>query len=99
MKEKSQKAKMSAEKNVDPARLGRMGFAELMNSWEERWNQLVSIYPHLSHMQDERSKIYTVSRAHYNPVTKLRELGPHLLSEGVLTGRLRELVNKYILFI
>ncbi|KAI3797370.1 hypothetical protein L1987_32626 [Smallanthus sonchifolius] len=35
--------------------------------------------------------MYTTSRAHLNPVTSLYELGPHLLSEGVLTGILQEL--------
>ncbi|KAI3820373.1 hypothetical protein L1987_07919 [Smallanthus sonchifolius] len=92
----SQKAKISAGKNIDPSRVGRGGFLGLDKVWEDRWNQLVLRYPHLAHMEDRRSRIYTVSRAICNPVTKLFELGPHLLSEGVLTGRLHELYCKEI---
>ncbi|KAI3794420.1 hypothetical protein L1987_37051 [Smallanthus sonchifolius] len=79
----SQKAKISAGKNIDPARVGRRGFVGLEKVWEGRWNQLVLRYPHLAHMKDRRSRIYTVSRAICNPVTKLFELGPHLLSEEI----------------
>ncbi|KAK9078276.1 hypothetical protein SSX86_002333 [Deinandra increscens subsp. villosa] len=93
---KSKKAKISVAQNTDPACLGRGGFVKLEEVWVDRWNQLVSSYPYLAHMQDERSKKYTVSRARYNPITEKFELGAHLLSEGVLTGRLDELHKKEI---
>ncbi|KAI3813477.1 hypothetical protein L1987_18202 [Smallanthus sonchifolius] len=93
-KEKSRKAKISAQKNYEPARVGRRGMIGFMDVWEDRWNQLVSENDLLSHMQDERLKIYTTSRAQLNPVTNLYQLGPHQSSEGVLTGRLKELHEK-----
>ncbi|KAI3830226.1 hypothetical protein L1987_04360 [Smallanthus sonchifolius] len=92
--EKSRKAKISAHKNVEPARVGRRGMNGFMDVWEDRWGQLLSKYDLLSDIQDERSKIYTTSRAQLNPVTNLYQLGPHQSSEGVLTGRLKELLEK-----
>ncbi|KAI3671005.1 hypothetical protein L1987_87651 [Smallanthus sonchifolius] len=77
LKKSSQKAKISAGKNIDPARVGRGGFLGLDKVWEDRWIQLVLRYLHLAHMEDRRSRIYTVSRAICNLVTKLFELGPH----------------------
>ncbi|KAI3759950.1 hypothetical protein L1987_50337 [Smallanthus sonchifolius] len=93
-KEKSRKAKISAHKNVEPARVGRRGMNGFMDVWEDRWGQLLSKYDLLYDIQDERSKIYTTSRAQLNPVTNLYQLGPHQSSEGVLTGRLKELLEK-----
>ncbi|MFS8010735.1 hypothetical protein Hanom_Chr14g01300491 [Helianthus anomalus] len=46
---------------------------------ESRWNQLVSSYPILDLILDDRSKMYTVSRAPFNPVTKLYELSEHFV--------------------
>ncbi|KAI3821128.1 hypothetical protein L1987_08685 [Smallanthus sonchifolius] len=91
---KSEKAKISAKQNYEPARVGRRGCIGFLVVWEERWDQLLSKNEPLSLIQDERSKIYTTSRAHFNPVTSLYELGPHQLSEGVLTGKLQELYEK-----
>ncbi|KAI3675456.1 hypothetical protein L1987_85046 [Smallanthus sonchifolius] len=91
--EKSRKAKISAHKNVEPARVGRRGMNGFMDVWEDRWGQLLSKYDLLSDIQDERSKIYTTGRAQLNLVTNLYQLGPHQSSESVLTGRLKELAN------
>ncbi|MFS8004785.1 hypothetical protein Hanom_Chr13g01229821 [Helianthus anomalus] len=38
--------------------------------------------------------MYTVSRAPFNPVTKLYELSEHFVSEGELKGRLKKLKKK-----
>ncbi|KAI3682721.1 hypothetical protein L1987_82912 [Smallanthus sonchifolius] len=88
--EKSQKAKISAHKNVKPSRVGRREMNGFIDVWEDRWGQLLSKYDLLSDIQDERLQIYTNSRAQLNSVTNLYQLGPHRSSEGVLTGRLKE---------
>ncbi|KAK1419513.1 hypothetical protein QVD17_28685 [Tagetes erecta] len=92
--EKSQKAQMSAKQNNDHSHLGRAGVVGLMKNWKCRWNDLLLRYPHLSFMQDERLQILTASKAEYNPVTKLFELGEHLLSKCALTGTLQEVNAK-----
>ncbi|KAJ0586877.1 hypothetical protein HanRHA438_Chr04g0155801 [Helianthus annuus] len=91
MKETSRKAKKSAEQNTDPSHVGHCGFSGWEPHVESRWNQLVSSYPILDLIQDDRSKMYTVSRAPFNPVTKLYELSEHFVSEGELKGTLKKL--------
>ncbi|KAD7477581.1 hypothetical protein E3N88_00717 [Mikania micrantha] len=93
-KENGQKASINARKNIEPARVGRGGFTGLEPVYKGRWNQLLSTYPKLDMIQNERSRRYAVSRARLNPVTKLYELGKHLQSEGVLRGTLEELHSK-----
>ncbi|MFS7905199.1 hypothetical protein Hanom_Chr01g00044891 [Helianthus anomalus] len=90
-KETSRKAKKIVEKNTDPSHVGRCGYCGLEPHVESRWNQLVSSYPILDLIQDDRSKMYTVSRAPFNPVTKLYELSEHFVSEGELKGTLKKL--------
>ncbi|KAM0019585.1 putative papain-like cysteine peptidase superfamily [Helianthus debilis subsp. tardiflorus] len=85
------KSKENAEQNTDPSHVGRCGFSGLEPHVESRWNQLVSSYPILDLIQDDRSKMYTVSRAPFNPVTKLYELSEHFVSEGELKGTLKKL--------
>ncbi|KAK1415668.1 hypothetical protein QVD17_31453 [Tagetes erecta] len=91
-KEISQKATASAKKNVDHAHVGRCGFAGLEPKVTERWNQLVISYPHLALIEDDRSKLYTVSRSVLNRVTNLYEIGPDKQSEGELKGTLKDLM-------
>ncbi|KAL8215937.1 hypothetical protein R6Q57_022774 [Mikania cordata] len=92
-KENGQKASINARKNIEPARVGRGGFSGLEPVYKGRWNQLLSTYTELVEIQNERSRMYAVSRARLNPVTKLYELGKHLQS-SVLTGTLKELHSK-----
>ncbi|KAD5960907.1 hypothetical protein E3N88_12379 [Mikania micrantha] len=84
----------SARRNINPTRVGRGGFSGMEVLFESRWNQLVSSYPELVGIQNERSKRYVVSRARLNPITKLYELDTNLQSEGVLAGTLKELYSK-----
>ncbi|KAK1421690.1 hypothetical protein QVD17_24231 [Tagetes erecta] len=93
-KEISQKATASAKKNVDHAHVGRCGFAGLEPKVTERWNQLVISYPHLALIEDDRSKLYTVSRSVLNRVTNLYEIGPDKQSEGELKGTLKDLCRQ-----
>ncbi|KAI3812851.1 hypothetical protein L1987_17564 [Smallanthus sonchifolius] len=86
-KAKSQKARMSAAKNIDPTRIGRWGYSGLETVFESRWNQLVKSYPELDVVQDDGSKMYFVSRARLNPVTNLYELGPNPQSTGFKTNK------------
>ncbi|KAL8217242.1 hypothetical protein R6Q57_024079 [Mikania cordata] len=82
------------KKNVNPARVGRGGFSGMEASFESRWNQLISSYPQLAVIQDERSKRYDVSRARLNRITNLYEFDATLQSNGVLIGILKELHSK-----
>ncbi|KAI3755138.1 hypothetical protein L1987_54933 [Smallanthus sonchifolius] len=86
-KAKSQKARMSAAKNIDPTRIGRWGYSGLETVFESRWNHLVKSYPELDVVQDDGSKMYFVSRARLNPVTNLYELGPNPQSTGFKTKK------------
>ncbi|KAI3773622.1 hypothetical protein L1987_48152 [Smallanthus sonchifolius] len=86
-KAKSQKARMSAAKNIDPTHIGRWGYSGLETVFESRWNQLVKSYPELDVVQDDGSKMYFVSRARLNPVTNLYELGPNPQSTGFKTKK------------
>jgi hypothetical protein len=99
MKKKSQKAKMSASKNIDPARVGRGGYSGLEATLESRWKQLVGSYKHLADVKDERSIKYVVSRARKNPVTGKYELGPGLQSNTELTGTLENFVSICIIIL
>ena len=63
LKEKSVKARTSASRNTDPTRLGRTGHAGLKDNWRTKWDQLVQNNSHLQSIQDERSKIWIVSRS------------------------------------
>ncbi|KAI3826832.1 hypothetical protein L1987_00888 [Smallanthus sonchifolius] len=55
-KAKSQKARMSAAKNIDPTRIGRWGYSGLETVFESRWKQLVKSYPALDVVQDDGFK-------------------------------------------
>ncbi|KAI3704609.1 hypothetical protein L1987_74834 [Smallanthus sonchifolius] len=88
---KSQKARMSAAKNIDPTHIGRWGYYGLETVFESRWNQLVKSYPELDVVQDDGSKMYFVSRARLNPVTNLYGLGPNPQSKGEFIGTLEDL--------
>ncbi|KAI3754325.1 hypothetical protein L1987_54107 [Smallanthus sonchifolius] len=55
-KAQSQKARMSAAKNINPTRIGCWGYSGLEIVFESRWNQLVKSYPELDVVQDDGFK-------------------------------------------
>lgn len=93
MKAKSEKARLSGLQNKNSARLGRSGYDGIRKTWENTWNSLVERYPHLETTQNDRSKIWIVSRSRKNPLTGLHELVTDT------EEKVNELVSKYILVI
>nr|GEY65170.1 hypothetical protein [Tanacetum cinerariifolium] len=71
---KSEKAKQSALKNKDPARVGRWGYSGLRSYWRTNKDALVEMFPQLGALQSERAILHVLGRLRRNKNTGLKEL-------------------------
>lgn len=85
--EKSEKAKQSARKNKDPARVGRWGYSGLRAFWRTNKDALVELFPQLGALQSERAILHVLGRLRRNKNTGLKEL----------TSDVQERLNKLVL--
>ncbi|GJY14938.1 ulp1 protease family, C-terminal catalytic domain-containing protein [Tanacetum coccineum] len=85
--EKSEKAKQSALKNKDPARVGRWGYSGLRAYWRTNKDALVELFSKLGVLQSERAILHVLGRLRRNKNTGLKEL----------TSDVQERLNKLVL--
>nr|GFB86941.1 hypothetical protein [Tanacetum cinerariifolium] len=71
---KSEKAKQSALKNKDPARVGRWGYSGLRSYWRTNKDALVKLFPQLGALHSERAILHVLGRLRRNKNTGLKEL-------------------------
>ncbi|GJY61548.1 hypothetical protein Tco_0462205, partial [Tanacetum coccineum] len=72
--EKSEKAKQSAVKNKDLARVGRWGYSGLRAYWRTNKDALLEQFPQLGALQSERATLHVLGRLRRNKNTGLKEL-------------------------
>ncbi|GJY78801.1 hypothetical protein Tco_0484602 [Tanacetum coccineum] len=85
--EKSEKAKQSALKNKDRARVGRWGYSGLRAYWRTNKDALVEVFPKVGALQSERAILHVLGRLRRNKNTGLKEL----------TSDVQERLNKLVL--
>ncbi|KAL8201362.1 hypothetical protein R6Q57_012701 [Mikania cordata] len=74
--EKNNKARTSAQINKNFAHVGRTGFIGLNEKFDTIWPQLESDFEHIKFIQNERTKLWILSKAKKNKETKAYELPP-----------------------